>query len=64
MDPPSSTDNLVSAFIQDQIALAAPVHLTLGTKLEYNDFSGFEYQPSVRLAWQLSPRQVLWTAAW
>lgn len=62
LDPRSSKDNLVSAFVQDQIGLADAVRLTLGTKLEYNDFSGFEYQPSVRLAWQLSPRHVAWTA--
>ena len=29
--------------------------LTLGTKLEHNDFSGFEVQPSVRLAWDSLP---------
>lgn len=62
VDPRNSTDNLMSAFVQDQIALADPLQLTLGTKLEYNDFSGFEYQPSVRLAFQVSPRHVLWTA--
>jgi iron complex outermembrane receptor protein len=62
LDPHSSVDNVVSGFVQDQVALADPLRLTLGTKLEYNDFSGFELQPSVRLAWQLASRQLLWTA--
>lgn len=62
VDPQSARDNLVGAFIQDQIALDKSLQLTLGTKLEYNDFSGFEYQPNVRLAWELSHRHQLWMA--
>jgi iron complex outermembrane receptor protein len=62
LEPRSSEDNVVSAFLQDQISLADSVRLTLGTKFEYNDFSGFEVQPNVRLAWQASPRQVWWAA--
>ena len=61
LDPPQSTDQLFSGFIQDQIALSDAVRLTLGTKLEHNDFSGFEVQPSVRLAW-VGERQTLWSA--
>jgi iron complex outermembrane receptor protein len=38
------------------------VRLTLGTKLEHNDFSGFEVQPSVRAAWDLSNTRTLWGA--
>ena len=62
LDPRSSQDNVASAFVQDQVSLADSVRLTVGTKFEYNDFSGFEFQPNVRLAWHISPRQVLWTA--
>jgi iron complex outermembrane receptor protein len=62
LDPRSSADNIVSAFVQDQVAFADSLRLTLGTKFEYNDFSGFEYQPSVRLAWQVSPQQMVWAA--
>src|SRR5207237_3403467 len=50
-------------FGQDEIALVKErLHLTLGTKLEHNDYTGFEYQPSGRLAWTLSQRQTLWAA--
>lgn len=62
LDPRSSSDDIFSAFVQDQVALAGALQLTVGTKFEYNDFSGFELQPNVRLAWQASPRQVVWTA--
>ena len=52
-----------SAFAQDEIALVKDrLHLTLGTKLEHNDYTGFEVQPSARLAWKLSQQQTLWGA--
>jgi iron complex outermembrane receptor protein len=62
LDPEESDDLLWSGFIQDQIALSQSLALTLGTKLEHNDFSGFEAQPSVRAAWSVSPEQTLWTS--
>lgn len=56
-DPLTRTDNLYTAFAQDEIALV-PDHwrLTVGSKFEHNDYSGFEMQPSVRILW--SPNQV------
>ena len=36
--------------------------LTLGTKLEHNDYTGFEVEPNVRLSWTLSSKQALWAA--
>jgi iron complex outermembrane recepter protein len=62
VDPPSSRDHLVSGFLQDQITLPHSLRLTIGTKLEHNEFSGFEVQPSGRVAWQASPNHVLWGA--
>ena len=59
--PPSSRDNLYSSFFQDQISVGA-VRLTVGTKLEHNDFSGFEVQPSIRAAWAIAPTRTLWAA--
>lgn len=60
--PPSSQDNLFSGFVQDQIALLDTLRLTLGTKLEHNDFSGFEVQPSARIAWDAAPEHTLWAS--
>src|SRR3989449_1036177 len=52
-----------TAFVQDEIAvLAERLHLTLGTKLEHNDYTGFEVQPSGRLNWTFSPSRTLWAA--
>jgi iron complex outermembrane receptor protein len=62
VDPEESDDELFSGFIQDQIRLADSVRLTLGTKLEENDFSGFEVQPSIRVAWSPRADQTLWSA--
>lgn len=61
--PPHRNMQLFSGFLQDEITLIPQrLKLTLGTKLEHNDFSGFEVQPSVRLAWTPDERQTIWGA--
>jgi iron complex outermembrane recepter protein len=60
--PESSQDQLFSAFVQDQISWRDVLRVTVGTKAEHNDFSGFELQPSVRAAWDLTGRQTVWAA--
>ncbi|HEY2781147.1 MAG TPA: TonB-dependent receptor [Steroidobacteraceae bacterium] len=60
--PPVLRQNLYSAFIQDEIALRKNLSFTLGTKLEHNDYTGFEFEPSARLSWTLNPNQALWSA--
>lgn len=61
--PPEKNLQLFSAFLQDEIALIPDrLKLTLGSKLEHNDYSGFEYEPSARLAWTIDDRQTLWSA--
>lgn len=60
--PLSSDDQLFSAFVQDQIVWRDRVRVTLGTKAEHNDFSGFELQPSVRAAWEITPKHTVWAA--
>lgn len=62
-DPADEETNLFSAFLQDEIEIL-PDHLrlTLGTKVEHNDFSGFEFQPSGRLTWLPLEDHVLWAS--
>lgn len=61
--PQQRTLNLFSGFVQDEVALWPEVLiLTLGSKLEHNTFSGFEYQPSGRLLWKAHPNASLWAA--
>lgn len=62
-DPPDRTLHLVSGFMQDEITLVPQrLKLTLGTKVEYNEFTGVEWQPGVRLAWLPTERQTIWGA--
>jgi iron complex outermembrane receptor protein len=53
-----------TGFVQDEIALVPDrLHVALGTKIEHNDYTGFEVQPSGRVNWTLSPAATLWAAA-
>ena len=62
-DPQRRNTDLFSAFVQDDIDLIAKrLSLSLGSKFERNDFSGFEYQPSARLLWTPGVRHTLWAA--
>jgi len=61
--PENYYESLYSGFVQDKMALVPDkVFLTFGTKLEHNDFSGFEYEPSVRLSWTPTENQTVWGA--
>lgn len=62
MTPHSRADQVFSAFVQDQIDVTDTLRLTLGTKIEHNDFTGFEIQPSARFAWTPSERHTVWGA--
>lgn len=60
---PSVGLQLASAFVQDEITLVPDrLRVTLGTKLEHNDFTGFEVQPSARVAWTPRERHTIWGA--
>ncbi|TWX72608.1 TonB-dependent receptor plug domain-containing protein [Colwellia sp. C1TZA3] len=61
--PKSRHDEVINAFIQDDIALLDDdLHLIVGIKYEHNDYSANEWLPSVRLSYQL-PDAMIW-AAW
>src|SRR5881397_2373253 len=52
-----------TGFVQDEIALVPDrLHAALGTKIEHNDYTGFEIQPSGRVSWTVSPSGTLWAA--
>jgi iron complex outermembrane receptor protein len=61
--PDRFTDHLSSTFLQDDIRLTNSVWLTLGSKLEHNSYTRFEYEPSARLVWNLTDNQALWASA-
>lgn len=55
--------NLFSGFVQDEMTLVPDrVKFIVGTKMEHNDFTGFEIQPSARLAWTPTDQQTFWGA--
>ena len=60
--PERRDSELYSAFIQDAVALADDLTLTVGAKLEHNDYSGGELQPSARLLWRMDEGRALWGA--
>jgi iron complex outermembrane recepter protein len=60
--PPTLDQNLYSGFVQDEILLIKNLYFILGTKVEHNDYTGFEEEPSVRLQWNVTPKQMIWGA--
>jgi len=57
----SDIDLILNAFVQNEIELKPDrLYLTLGGKLEHNSFSGFGFDPDVRLIWLASHRQSFW----
>ena len=60
--PRTLDQNLFSVFVQDEIALGDSVAATIGSKLEHNDYTGLEVEPSVRLQWNVADDQMLWAA--
>ncbi|MGZ8919700.1 MAG: TonB-dependent receptor plug domain-containing protein, partial [Limisphaerales bacterium] len=62
-DPADRTTSLYSAFVQDEITLIEKrLRLTLGSKIEHNDYTGWELQPSGRLSWNITDKQTSWAA--
>ncbi|MGH9201592.1 MAG: TonB-dependent receptor plug domain-containing protein, partial [Vicinamibacterales bacterium] len=63
-DDQHRTDHLASAFFQDDITLVEDrLRLTVGSKFEYNTYTGFEIQPTARLLWTPDEEQSIWLAA-
>jgi iron complex outermembrane recepter protein len=72
LTPNQLTLNHFGAFIQDEIGLVNKLdelnhvnkrlRVTIGSKFEHNDFTGFEVEPNARLLWTLTPNQSVWTA--
>lgn len=61
--PASRTSRRVGVFVQDQIEIVAgKSSLTIGSKFEENDYTGFEIQPTVRLTYTPTDRQTLWAS--
>ncbi len=63
LNPPDLNAHLFSSFIQDEITLVpAKLAVTVGTKLEHNNYSGFALMPSARMTYAPHARLSLWAA--
>ena len=63
ISPQSRGNNVFNGFLQDEIQfLDDRLRLTFGSKIEHNDYSGFEIQPSARLLWKPAEQHSLWTS--
>jgi iron complex outermembrane receptor protein len=61
--PPERRYEVYSGFAQLETDLIEDqLTLTIGSKIEDNDFSGFEYQPSARVRWHPAEHHTLWSS--
>lgn len=59
----AATDYWISGYLQDDISLIADtLRLTVGAKLEYNNFTGVEFQPGVRMFYRPGEDFAVWGA--
>jgi iron complex outermembrane receptor protein len=59
----SRQDSLFSAFAQDEITLIEDeLRFIIGSKVEHNDSTGVEVQPTARVLWSPTPTQTAWAA--
>ena len=61
LNPDRINDQLASGFIQDEMTLIdSKLWLTIGSRFEHNDYSGFEGQPSAKVMWAPHNQHRLW----
>lgn len=61
--PARRDEQLFNVFFQDAIEVVPrSLTFTLGSKFEHTAFTSFEFEPSARLLWKASERQVVWAA--
>ena len=60
--PPDRSLNWANLFVQDEIALSPRLALTVGVKAERNPYTGVEWLPNARVAWQPSRDRLVWGA--
>ena len=63
LDDPDETDQIVNAFLQDEIAIGQRVKATVGAKFEHDSVSGANLLPTAQVIWETVPeRQYLWAS--
>jgi iron complex outermembrane receptor protein len=63
LDPGHRAHHLFTGFVQNELRLLDDaLRLTLGTKIEHNDYTGVELQPSGRFLWKAAKEHTVWGA--
>ncbi len=63
MDPQHKDQYFLSVFFQDRMRIIPDkLNLTIGSKFEYNRYTGMEIQPSLRMIWFPRENHALWGA--
>jgi len=63
MHPDVLNDKILSAFIQgDTTLMDDSLCITMGSKFERNDYTGFEIQPNIRAIWSPRMDQAVWAS--
>ncbi len=61
--PTSNRYTNYSGFVQyDLVLVPGMLRVIAGSKLEHNDYSGFQYQPQIRAVWTPNDSNTLWAA--
>ncbi|HEX4068223.1 MAG TPA: TonB-dependent receptor [Acidobacteriaceae bacterium] len=61
--PAAETENIYSGFLQEEVRfIPNRLSLALGSKLEHNSYTGFEYEPNGRLLYTPAANQTLWAS--
>lgn len=62
-EPGNKLLHFYSVFVQDEIAIIQDrLRLTVGSKVEHNNYTGIQYSPNIRLALTPSSSQMFWAA--
>ncbi|MDB6021638.1 MAG: ligand-gated TonB-dependent outer rane channel [Pedosphaera sp.] len=62
-NPDDPSTKLFNVFAQDEMTLVPDrLQLTVGARLEHNNYTGFEFQPDGRLLWTPAEHHTVWAA--
>lgn len=60
--PANRTLNWSNLFLQDEVAVSPRLNATVGVKAERNPYTGLEWLPNARIAWQPTTENLVWGA--
>ena len=62
-NPSNRNEEVFSGFVQDEITIVDDLlKFIVGTKVDKNDYTGYELQPSARLLWTPDERNTIWAS--